>query len=82
MIEIRENAHKTASGGRPVQDAIKVVPRIEYNITISINLYTKQITTLNFPLYQVDYNGYQSYETQNKMKINTYLGELCINAIL
>ena len=55
-----------------MQDTIIVVPKIGYNITISINLHTKQITTLNFPLYQVDYNGYRSHETRNKMKIDTY----------
>ena len=48
-VEIQQNAHKTASAGQPVQHAIIVVPRIGYNITISINLHTKQITTLNFP---------------------------------
>ena len=82
MVEIPQNADKTASGGRPVQDAIIVVARIGHNITISINLHTKQITTSNFPLYQVDYNGYQSHETRNKMKIDTYLDELRINVIL
>ena len=54
VVEIPQNAHKTASGGRPVQDTIIAVPRIGYNITISINLHAKQITTLNFPLYQVN----------------------------
>ena len=81
MVETPQNAHKTASGGRTVQDAIIVVPRIGYNTTISINLQTKQITTLNFLLYHVDYNGHQNHETRNKMKIDTYLDELRINAI-
>ena len=81
VVEIPQNAQKTASGGQPVQNAIIVVPRIGYNITISISFQAKQITTLIFPLYQVDYNGYQSHETRNKMKIETYLDELRINAI-
>ena len=81
MVELLQNAQKTISGGRPVQDAIIVFPRIGYNITISTNLHTKQITTLNFPFSQVDYNRYQSHETRNKMKIDTYLDELFINAI-
>ena len=56
-----------------MQDAIIAVPRIGYNITISINLHAEQITTLNFPLYQVNYNRYQHHKTQSKMKIDTYL---------
>ena len=81
VVEIPQNAQKTASGGQAVQDAIIVAPGIGYNITINISFHAKQITTLIFPLYQVDYNGYQSQETRNKMKIDTYLDELRINAI-
>ena len=81
VVEIPQNVHKATSGEQPVQDAIIMLPRIEYNVTISINLHTKQVTKLNFPLYQVDYKGYQSHETRNKMRIDTYLSELRINAI-
>ena len=49
VVETPQYADKSASGGRPVQNAIIVVPRIGYDITISVNLHLKQITTLNFP---------------------------------
>ena len=64
-----------------MKDAIIVVPRIGYDITMNTNLHMKQITTLNFPIYQVNFNGYQSHETRKKMKIDTDLDELQINAI-